>query len=79
MKRTTIVSYHSLALTYRSNTTSDGGNQGKDEEQDKQVQDLHVDLTLDVCAFDRCITIGQLEWDDQIRATYVAFLINLVS
>jgi len=79
MKRTTIVSYYTLPLTYRSDTTSDGGNQGKDQEQDEQIQNLHVDLTLDVCAFHRCITIGQLEWDDQIRATYVAFLINLVS
>jgi hypothetical protein len=55
--------YHqllSLAITYRSDTTSDGGNQRQDKEQDEEVQNLHVDLSLDICAFDRCITTCQL-------------------
>jgi hypothetical protein len=60
MRRTTFISCYSLTLAYRSDTTSYGGNQGQDKEQDEEVQNLHVDLSLDVCAFDRCITTCQL-------------------
>jgi hypothetical protein len=60
MRRTTIISYHFRLLAYRSNTTSDRRDQGQDKEQDEEVQNLHVDLSLDICAFDRCITTCQL-------------------
>ncbi len=51
----------SIRVTYRADTTTDRRDEGQDEEEDKQIKNLCIDLTFDSGTFDRCISRHQFQ------------------